>query len=342
MAAQPLHSTDRQQLHDLVEELADQLCPAVDGEFDFSVKVSTHDESIDKLQMLINLVLDSASRAVEELRGAKDYTENIIKSMNDMLWVVAPDGRIITANEATCNLLGYLKEELIGQPASLIFCEEKDIPHSIRSHNATHLKTDLRRGLAGELSGGNAEISLRTKSGQEISTHLSDAIMRDSDGQLRGIVCIARNITESKRLQAERERFNRVIEQSLNEIFIFDAETLRFVDVNHGARKNLGYSMAELREMTPLSLKPEFTAESFAELVRPLRAGTVEKIQFDTVHRRKDGSRYAVEVRLQLTDDDSPVFFAIILDISERKAAEARLIESKAAAESANTAKTEG
>ena len=78
----------------------------------------------------------------------------------------------------------------------------------------------------------------------------------------------------------ERERFNRVIEQSLNEIFIFDAETLRFVDVNYGARKNLGYSMAELREMTPLSFKPEFTAESFAELVKPLRDGTQEKVQF--------------------------------------------------------------
>ena len=63
MASQPLHSTENQQLRDLVDELADQLCPAVDGDFDFSVKVSAHDESIDKLQMLINLVLESARRS---------------------------------------------------------------------------------------------------------------------------------------------------------------------------------------------------------------------------------------------------------------------------------------
>jgi len=341
MASQPLQSAPRQQLHDLVEELADQLCPAVDGKFDFSVKVSAHNETIDKLQMLVNLVLDSASRAVEELRETKDYTENIIRSMRDMLFVVAPDGHIVTANEATCHLLGYGEGELIGQPASMLFREEEDIPQSIRSQDAVHLEPGLSRGRTGEDSGGNAETSLRAKSGQEICVLLSDAMMRDGDGQFRGVVCIAQDITESKRLQAERERFNCVIEKSLNEIYIFDSQTFHFVDVNYGARKNLGYSMAELREMTPGSLKPGFSMESFAELVAPLRARTVEKIQFDTVHRRKDGSQYPVEVHLQLTDGDSPMFVAIILDISERRAAETLLVEAKAAAESSNTAKTE-
>ena len=136
------------------------------------------------------------------------------------------------------------------------------------------------------------------------------------------VVPLANSLTALETKRAESERFHRVIDDSLNEIYIFDSETLHFVHVNYGARKNTGYSMAELREMTPLSLKPEFAAESFAELVRPLRAGTQERVQFDTMYRRKDGSEYPVEVHLQLMDHDSPVFVAIILDITERKQSE--------------------
>jgi PAS domain S-box-containing protein len=65
-------------------------------------------------------------RAEEALREEKDYTQNIIHSMADMLVVVAPDGRIATVNQATCDLLGYPEHELIGQPATLLFKEEEE------------------------------------------------------------------------------------------------------------------------------------------------------------------------------------------------------------------------
>jgi len=132
-----------------------------------------------------------------------------------------------------------------------------------------------------------------------------------------------------KRADASISRFNRVLEQSLNEIYIFDSATLRFVDVNLGARTNLGYTMEELCDLTTLDIKPEFTIESFSELIEPLKAGFRKKIEFTTVHRRKDGTLYPVEVHLQLMDGDPPVFVAIILDITERKRTTA-LIEHQA------------
>jgi len=107
---------------------------------------------------------------------------------------------------------------------------------------------------------------------------------------------------------------------------MFDAATLQLIQVNRGARKNLGYSMEELGNLTPLDFKPEFTSESFAELVEPLRTGKKERIDLTTIHRRKDGSLYPVEVHLQLsTLKSAPVFVAMILDITERKQAEAEL-----------------
>lgn len=110
---------------------------------------------------------------------------------------------------------------------------------------------------------------------------------------------------------------------------MFDAETLRFTEVNHGACENLRYTMKELQGLTPLDLKPEFTPESFEKLIEPLREGNQEKIVFTTVHRRKDGTQYPVEVHLQLLSNVTPVFAAIILDITERRHAEEVLRESE-------------
>jgi len=117
--------------------------------------------------------------------------------------------------------------------------------------------------------------------------------------------------------------FGRILDGSMNEIYIFDAITLRFVHANEGARRNLGYTMDELRERTPLDLKPEFTPERYVELIRPLREGDRQTIEFDTIHRRKDGSSYPVYVRLQRsTLQDREVFVAIILDVTERRLVE--------------------
>lgn len=84
--------------------------------------------------------------------------------------------------------------------------------------------------------------------------------------------------------------------------------------------------MAELRKMTPLDFKPEFTAESFTKLVAPLRKGKKKKIIFETIHQRKDKSLYDVEVHLQLLHfENEDIFAAIIMDITERKKAEGEL-----------------
>ncbi|MCP4285248.1 MAG: transporter substrate-binding domain-containing protein, partial [Gammaproteobacteria bacterium] len=130
-------------------------------------------------------------------------------------------------------------------------------------------------------------------------------------------------ILQRRRSLNEITRFNQVLEQSNNEIYIFDSETLHFVDVNLCARTNLGYSIGELRDLTPLDLNPEFTANSFTKLIEPLRLGAMEKIQYATLHHRKDGTTYPVEVHLQYMDEHPPVFAAIILDITERGRAEA-------------------
>jgi len=124
----------------------------------------------------------------------------------------------------------------------------------------------------------------------------------------------------SERKQAE-ERYSHIFNNSLTEVFIFDAKTYQFLNVNRGATNNIGYSEEELLKLTPVDIKPDMSLEQFNSIVEPLRKGTEEIIHFETVHQRKNGQCYPVEIHLQLTNDTlKPVFIAIVLDITDRKA----------------------
>lgn len=125
-------------------------------------------------------------------------------------------------------------------------------------------------------------------------------------------------------------RIARILEQSVNEIYLFDAETLLFEYVNESGRYNLGYDMETLRRMTPLDIKPEFDEASFRAMVHPLLTGEKGILTFETTHLRADATYYPVEVRLQLNvQSDKREFLAIILDITSRRAAQLALQESE-------------
>mgnify|MGYP002639991134 FL=1 len=128
--------------------------------------------------------------------------------------------------------------------------------------------------------------------------------------------------------------FSRVIEGSQNEVYIFDSETLKFEGINKGAILNLGYSFEEINELTPLDLQPVMDKESFAQLVEPLRNGSEKRVSFVTDHQRKDGSRYPVEIQLELITGAPSVFVAFIMDITERQKSEEVLHQARIIVES--------
>ena len=146
-------------------------------------------------------------------------------------------------------------------------------------------------------------------------------------------------IVERKQAEEKEAQFGRIFDESSNEIYIFAAETLKFIQVNRGAQQNLGYSRDELLEMTPIDIKPEFSAEAFSELIQPLRDGEQEELQFTTVHQRKNCTLYPVEVHLQLsTMGAESVFVAMTLDVTEHRQYEEKLNHLSAIVESSDDA----
>ncbi|WNM61329.1 response regulator [Candidatus Nitrospira neomarina] len=137
---------------------------------------------------------------------------------------------------------------------------------------------------------------------------------------------LEKEITERKHAEERQAEFGRILETSLNELYVFDGETLRLILVNKGARENLGYSMEELRCLSLPNLLEEVSPGPLREQLEALRIGNQHRVQFISAHRRKDGTTYPVEMHLECsTFESSPVFVGIVLDITERQKAEEAL-----------------
>ncbi len=143
------------------------------------------------------------------------------------------------------------------------------------------------------------------------------------------IQSIIRDISERKQSEELAQQFGNLLQASFNEIYLFDADKLHFIQASEGAQKNLGYSLNEMRQLTPVDIKPAFTQEKFEQMMASLRNGEKQLLSFETIHQRKDGTTYPVEVRVQFMQKHVPIFMAIIQDVTERQQTEAALRESE-------------
>ncbi len=160
---------------------------AQEGAQDYLIKGQV-DSNLLKRSMRYAIARKRTERA---LREAKDYTDNIIGSMIDSLIVFNPDMTIRKVNQATLDLLGYKEDELVGRQCGILFDEE-----SFNIKEFEHLTG------SGEIR--DYSLTFRTKGGGEIPALFNGSAMRDK-GELIGIVGIARDMREIKRLM-QREK----------------------------------------------------------------------------------------------------------------------------------------
>jgi PAS domain S-box-containing protein len=147
-------------------------------------------------------------------------------------------------------------------------------------------------------------------------------------GEQRANQAILEEMSQRQRAEQEAAALGKILEDSLNEIFIFDARTFRFLTVNHGARENLGYTMEELAGLTPFDLVPDLDEDRMRKRLESTGEG--QRLSFRTRYQRKDGSSYPTEVFLQAaTYQDTPVFIVSTLDITQREKAEKALKKSE-------------
>lgn len=279
---------------------------------------------------LIRPIFAAKATAEAALHDSESTYRGILDNMADTFYRTDADGLIIIASPSATNLLGYSIDDLLGRSLAGLYLRPADREEFLKQLKANN----------GQIRGYVSP--LRHKDGHPVLVETNARVLLDSNGVFMGVEGTARDITNRRRSEELNMRLGRIIEDSANEIYVFDSETLRFIQVNRGARENLGYTMAELREMTPIDVKLEYSKETFSQLIKPLIEGTRDVLDFETVHVRKNGSIYDIEVCLQLARSESPpVFFAIIQDITERKRAVATMLAAKDEAVHANRAKSD-
>jgi PAS domain S-box-containing protein len=254
----------------------------------------------------------------EGLETIEQQLAGIIHSAMDAIITIDDEQRIVIFNAAAEEIFQCSAQEALGKTL------DRFIPLPLRSVHRDHIRRFAETGETSRRMGAHREISGLRGNGETFP--LEASISQIERLGKRWLTVILRDISQRKQNEERLAYLGRILDESVNEIYVFDAITLRLTQVNKGARENIGYSMAELCAMTPLDLQPELSNERFLDLVSPLRSGQREQVVFRTSHRRKDGTKYPVEVHLQyLQEEGRRVFLAIIVDLTERVATEQEL-----------------
>jgi PAS domain S-box-containing protein len=182
------------------------------GNLDTRVEISSMNE--------IGELADSFNRMTTDLvqtTVSRNYFDDILKSMFDMLIVLEPDATIRSVNKRTCDVLGYRADELAGRPFSHIISPDSPRPDSawFDSFPETWAVTEIER-------------TFMTKDGRKIPVILSASVMHDSTGAVRGIVCVAHDMTERKKVEEElresRQLFMDIISFLPDPTFVIDKD----------------------------------------------------------------------------------------------------------------------
>ncbi|EGW54436.1 putative bifunctional diguanylate cyclase/phosphodiesterase [Candidatus Endoriftia persephonae] len=121
---------------------------------------------------------------------------------------------------------------------------------------------------------------------------------------------------EKKRLD---NRLTRILQDFSSEIYLVDLNTLDILQSNAGASRNLGYSEQELLQLSLSDVHPGIDQAVFLGLVESSSEADQGAVAFRGDNRRRDGTLYPVEMRLQVvTSEDPPICLVTMLDMSER------------------------
>ena len=161
MSALPQYVPDPdQRLRLKIEQVADQLCQAVDGDFNFVVKVQEADDTIDKLVLLVNFALDSARRSVASLEEVRldlqrmyEFASRQAQTVNLLMNIGIELSSILDLDELFTRLGASLHQLIDFSTFSILLLREDRLEHrfSLSEGQPVYGKPDvpLNRGLVG-------------------------------------------------------------------------------------------------------------------------------------------------------------------------------------------------
>jgi PAS domain S-box-containing protein len=206
-------------------------------------------------------------RDMRELDKARAYAERLIEDAPDPVFVSDLEGKIIQANEAVSQLLGFRKDEVVEQSLSRFIS-----PEETREFTAA-VREVVERGVT-----RNARLNPRAATGEVIPTTLNASALRDSEGNVIGAIGVLRDMRELDKARAYAER---LIEDAPDPVFVSDLEGM-IIQANDAVSELLGFRKDEVLEQS-LSrfISPEETREFTAALREVVERGVTRNARLN-------------------------------------------------------------
>ncbi|MDX9752979.1 MAG: PAS domain S-box protein [bacterium] len=247
----------------------------------------------------------------ESIRTREQFLQTILQTTVDGFFVLNGEGIVTEINLAFSEMLGYPKQDLIGQ-----FIGDLDADES-PADTAARMRRIMQNGS--ELF----EVRMHRKDGSILHAEVSTTYLDLVGGQF---VCFCRDLTQRKKAEEtlrEREHFLHTILHSMMDGFFVLDKTGHVKEANPAYCQMLGYAAAE---MVGLGIGDLDAVESPAETaarVTHIRETGAER--FETWHRRKDGQAIPVEISTTFLDKTSGEMICFCRDLTQKKEDEARL-----------------
>jgi PAS domain S-box-containing protein len=192
-------------------------------------------------------------RDMRELDKARAYAQRLIEDAPDPVFVSDLEGKILEANEAVSELLGFRRDEVVEQSLSRFISEEET-----REFTAA-LREVVEHGVT-----RNARLNPRSATGEVIPTSLNASALRDTDGKVIGAIGVLRDMRELDKARAYAES---LIRNAPDPVFVSDLEG-KILEANDAVSDLLGFRRDEVVEQ---SLSRFISEEETREFTAALR-----------------------------------------------------------------------
>lgn len=301
-------------------ELADT-ANAVAATQDYSrrARIYSRDE-LGRLTEVFNSMLERSQRTVDALRESEWTYRELVRALPIAAYMCDAEGRINLVNEAAVNLWGRVPE--IGRE---FWCGAG----KLYGADGTPLRVEqcpAYRALREGRTVNDGEIVVEQPDGTLRNVAPHSEPIRDTNGQIVGIVSMMLDITEQKRTNAANRQLAAIVESSDDAIIGKDLDG-NITSWNAGAERLYGYTAREIiGQPVTVLIPPERPNEEPEILARVRRDERID--QYETVRCRRDGTRIEVSLRVSPIKDSAGRIIGaskIARDITRRKQTERAL-----------------
>lgn len=292
----------------------------------FSFCAGTRQARADRYARMLKSMMGEKTSDLARVRAR---LENIIDAMAEILVIMDRNGRITDVNVATVRTFGYEAPELVGQPAAMLFGQDK-----LDEVLVTTPEEVFDRGFLSDIEG-----EYRTRDGGMRHLMISVAYLWDDHNAIEGVICIGRDITERRRmelaLRESEEKFRELV-QGLNVIIMKADAEFRFTFLNQFGQDFFGYTEEEvlgksiIGTITPAQ---ESTGRRLSEMVQDMIEHPENHLNNENENVCRDGTcKWVLWKNQPIYDGEGELveFMSTGYDVTTRREAEELIRRQKA------------